>query len=129
MKILIGLSLLISTASFASVENCEVLAGNYSCSHMGDTVVLGLIVDSAANTIEVDIAGEGGLFIVDGELNQSETGDTQYEATCSEQSEFTLKNYFHDEFKGQLIIEPIDNGVMYNLLKRDRIIQIPCIKN
>lgn len=126
-KIIALLVLLTSLTSFAETQDCKRLSGNYTCNY--NNQIISLKITTKASSLILDLAGETDEFTVDGILHNSKRDDSQNIASCKDNKELVVDNYFHDELKGSFSILLTSNGVLYTLAKEFTTLELTCKRN
>ena len=128
-KFIMGLALLSSMSAFANAEDCKRLAGKYTCSYQGQNLTLSLTHKSKSNSIVLNLAGEGDEYVVDGQIHNSKIDDSQNIATCKENKELIIDNYFQNQLKASVSILATSTGVLYTMEQGSSNAVLSCIKN
>jgi hypothetical protein len=125
-KFIMGLMVLSSISTFASSKDCQSLAGKYTCSYQGQSLVLSLTLKSSSNSIVLALAGDNDEFVVDGKIHNSKKDDSQNIATCNENKELNIENYFHNQLKALVSISATTTGVLYSMEQGSSSVDLSC---
>lgn len=116
--ILLGIVVLYSSQLFANLENCRPLDGDYSCRYQDQNLPLNVEINNSTNQLVINIAGEGGSYIIDGTNRNSNRDSSVYNGSCFSDGSIELDNYFKGDLVGSITLEQINsNELNYTLVQ------------